>query len=193
MSNKKLTIEQANDIADGLVIVSVDPVDAELWRVEDADAAEAHEPMAEAEWREFLAEWASPADKPADNTLRDTFERIAREELDITTLETRGDNEQDFHRLAAWEIETVMERAYQAGVDDASKGASDGPKNTTILAAILRECISPQAAAAIAAYIQPVRTMDPEVIRQVRWFQELLTTMVGGADELNRLCDEIGL
>ena len=48
--------------------------------------------------------------------------RIAREELEITTLETRHDHEEDFHILAVWEIETVMARAYQAGFEAASKG-----------------------------------------------------------------------
>ena len=62
-----------------------------------------------------------------------------------------------------------------------------------ILADALRENFSPQAVATIAAYLQPVRTMDPDVVRQVTWFRELLTTVVGGDDELNRLCDEAGL
>jgi len=48
-------------------------------------------------------------------TMNQTFERIAREELSLTTLEPRHNDEEDFHRLAVWEIQTVMERAYQAG------------------------------------------------------------------------------
>ena len=49
------------------------------------------------------------------------LERIAREELEITTLESRHSDEEDFHTLAVWEIETVMERAYQAGFEAASQ------------------------------------------------------------------------
>ena len=67
------------------------------------------------------------------------------------------------------------------------------PRPEDMLTDALRENLSPHAVAAIAAYLQPVRTMDPEVVRQVRWFAELLTTVVGGEDELNRLCEEVGL
>ena len=63
----------------------------------------------------------------------------------------------------------------------------------TMLAAGLREDLSPQAVAAVAAYLQPVRTMDPDIVRQVRWFRELLTDLVGGEDAMNRLCEEVGL
>ena len=49
------------------------------------------------------------------------LERIAIEELEITTLESRHSDEEDFHTLAVWEIETVMERAYQAGFEAASQ------------------------------------------------------------------------
>lgn len=66
-------------------------------------------------------------------------------------------------------------------------------KPEDLLADALCENLSPHAVAAIAAYIQPVRTMDPEVVRQVRWFRELLTKAVGGDKEFNRLCEEVGL
>jgi len=69
----------------------------------------------------------------------------------------------------------------------------EDPKPEELLTDALRENLSPHAVAAIAAYLQPVRTMDPEVVRQVRWFAELLTAAVGGEDELNRLCEEVGL
>ena len=50
-----------------------------------------------------------------------TIERIAIEELEITTLESRHNDEEDFHSLAVWEIESIMERAYEAGMDAAKK------------------------------------------------------------------------
>ena len=71
--------------------------------------------------------------------------------------------------------------------------APEDPKPEDLLTDALRENLSPHAVAAIAAYLQPVHTRDPEVVRQVRWFAELLTEVVGGEDELNRLCDEVGL
>ena len=54
-------------------------------------------------------------------TMNQTFERIAREELSLTTLEPRNDNEEDFHRLAVWEIRTIMERAYESGFEAANR------------------------------------------------------------------------
>ena len=53
--------------------------------------------------------------------IRTILEQIAIEELEITTLESRHNDEEDFHTLAVWEIETVMERAYQAGFEAASQ------------------------------------------------------------------------
>jgi len=73
VNDSKLTIDQANRIADGLVTVSVDPIDAELWRVEDDDAVQAHEPMAESEWQRFLAEWGGVDHDPAEDVLADAL------------------------------------------------------------------------------------------------------------------------
>ena len=69
----------------------------------------------------------------------------------------------------------------------------EDPKPEDLLTDALRENLSPHAVAAIAAYLQPVRTMDPAVADQLRCFAELLTEVVGGKDELNRLCEEVGL
>ena len=69
----------------------------------------------------------------------------------------------------------------------------EDPKPEDMLTDALRENLSPHAVAAIAAYLQPVRTTDPQVDRQVCWFAELLARAVGGEDELNRLCEEVGL
>jgi len=54
---KAITIERANSIAAGRVIVSVDPIANDLWRVEDDDMAEIHEPMNAMKWRRFLRQW----------------------------------------------------------------------------------------------------------------------------------------
>ena len=51
---KTLTIQQANRLARGNVRVSADPVDPSLWRVEDDEATEAHEPMTRDQWVAFL-------------------------------------------------------------------------------------------------------------------------------------------
>ena len=57
--DRPLTIRQANRIAAGRVRVSIDPIDPALWRVEDDEATEAHEPMTRNEWVAFLKNWAS--------------------------------------------------------------------------------------------------------------------------------------
>jgi hypothetical protein len=54
-----LTIRQANRIADGRVHVSADTIDPSLWRVEDDQAAEVHEPMTRDRRVAFLKDWAS--------------------------------------------------------------------------------------------------------------------------------------
>jgi len=56
-------------------------------------------------------------------SLQKTLERIAREELELTTLESRHNDDDDFHTLAVWEIQTILERAYAAGVAAAKRDA----------------------------------------------------------------------
>ncbi len=58
-SDMPLSIRQADRIAAGRVHVSADPIDPSLWRVEDDEATEAHEPMTASEWLAFLKTWAS--------------------------------------------------------------------------------------------------------------------------------------
>ena len=44
-----------------------------------------------------------------------TIEKIAREILDLETLETRSMDSLDFHETAVWEIRKALEAAYHAG------------------------------------------------------------------------------
>jgi len=49
-------------------------------------------------------------------TTRDNaINRIAREVLDLETLEARKMDSLDFHDLAVWSIKDALERAYEAG------------------------------------------------------------------------------
>jgi len=68
----------------------------------------------------------------------------------------------------------------------------EGIDEQTLFAA-LKDNLSPQAVAAIVAYLQPAATNNTEVDRQLRWFADRLTELVGGPEELGRLCDEVGL
>ena len=58
-SDKPLSIGQANRLAAGRVRVSADTIDPSLWRVEDDEAAEVHEPMTRDQWVAFLKDWAA--------------------------------------------------------------------------------------------------------------------------------------
>ena len=90
---------------------------------------------------------------------------------------------------------TETDKVYDAEVCGKKRRVTvpQDPRPEDLLTDALRENLSPHAVAAIAAYLQPVRTADPQVDRQVRWFAEMLTEAVGGEDELNRLCEEVGL
>ena len=53
-----------------------------------------------------------------DPAVRETLEGIAREDLEIPTLETRKSDAKDFHTVSVWGIKTALERAYLKGGDD---------------------------------------------------------------------------
>ena len=57
----------------------------------------------------------------------------------------------------------------------------------------VREQLSPHAVAAIACCHQINRTNNPDVDRQVRWFQQRLVDMLGGYERQSRLAEELGL
>ena len=49
------------------------------------------------------------------NEMQQTIERIAREVLNVATLETRGRDQLDFHDLSVWQLRQALEHAYEAG------------------------------------------------------------------------------
>ena len=57
----------------------------------------------------------------------------------------------------------------------------------------VREQLSPEAVAAIVAYLQPARTNNPDVDRQVHWFAGQLIELLGGGDQQNTLAESLGL
>ena len=90
---------------------------------------------------------------------------------------------------------------------DAGSDPADGPTPTSgrhemvaysgeqaaVLRDVLSDALSPQAVAAIVAYLQPAKTKDRAVNRQLRWFAERLTELVGGPEMQGRLAEEVGL
>ena len=60
------------------------------------------------------------------------------------------------------------------------------------LAAAIRDSLSPEGVAAIAAHLQALHPSKSEnADRQVVWFRDFLVRLLGD-DEYNRLCDELG-
>jgi hypothetical protein len=57
----------------------------------------------------------------------------------------------------------------------------------------VREQLSPEAVAGIVAFLQPAQTNNPDVDRQVRWFADELTKLLGGYEQQARLAEELGL
>jgi hypothetical protein len=63
---------------------------------------------------------------------------------------------------------------------------------------VIRDNLSPEAVAAIIAFLQPAAFYKPtnqdaqRALMQVEWFADTLTEMLG-AQEHNRLMDELGL
>ena len=49
------------------------------------------------------------------NARDNAIKRIAREVLDLETLESRRMDSLDFHEHAVWSIKDALERAYEAG------------------------------------------------------------------------------
>ena len=86
-------------------------------------------------------------------------------------------------------------RKYEADAGDRKVRVTvpEDPKPEDILADALRDNLSPKALVTIAAYLQSVRTLDQDVVRQVGWFRELLVEVVGGDEAFNRFADEVGL
>ena len=60
-----------------------------------------------------------------------------------------------------------------------------------ILRDVLRDNLSPEAVAAIAAQLDARKVKDDQVAREVEWFRRLLVGMVKGT--FRQLCDELGI
>ena len=60
---------------------------------------------------------------------------------------------------------------------------------TDVLRDVLKDHLSPEAVAAIAAHLGPAEGKRAKVAREVAWFRELLIETLG-VDEFNRMCDE---
>ena len=68
-------------------------------------------------------------------------------------------------------------------------------EDTDVLAQALKDALSPEAVAAIAAYLvaRPAEAPNRAVNRELNWFTDRLVELVGGDEAFNRLCEEMGL
>ena len=57
----------------------------------------------------------------------------------------------------------------------------------------VREQLSPEAVASIAAHLGGASTNNQDVDRQVRWFADELVKLLGGNEHYTRLMGELGL
>jgi len=78
-------------------------------------------------------------------------------------------------------IRALADKQEPAGIDE------------QVLFDALKDNLSPQAVAAIVAYLQPAPTNNPDVDRQLRWLADRLTELVGGPEQLDWLTDGLGL
>jgi len=69
----------------------------------------------------------------------------------------------------------------------------EDPKPQDLLIDAIRENLTPDAVAAIAAYLQPATTRDQGVNRQIEWFRQQLVLAIGGCDALNQAMEDLGL
>lgn len=120
------------------------------------------------------------------------FEAIARQHLSIETLEARNHDSLDFHTVSVWEVRKALDAAYEAGRAVTTTRPNPKGHDESELFAHVREQLSPEAVAAIAAWLQPVQTNNADVNRQVAWFRDRLVEMLG-TDQYNALCNELGL
>jgi len=67
------------------------------------------------------------------------------------------------------------------------------PAPAELLVDAIKDNLSPEAVAVIAAYLQPAHCGDERIDRQVQWFVEQLVKLLGGDDAFNRVCDELKL
>ena len=69
----------------------------------------------------------------------------------------------------------------------------DAPRPADDLIDALRDNLSPEAVAAIGAYLQSPDTNDDDVNRQIRWFAQQLVHAIGGCAMQKQIWQEIGL
>jgi hypothetical protein len=122
-------------------------------------------------------------------TIDSTLARIAKEHMQIETLETRKHDALDFHTVAVWEAKSALQAAYDAGRAEA---LGDTDAKAALIDA-LRENLSPEAVATIAYRLTPTpKSGHRELDAEVTWFATLLAETLGGWSQQERIVKELG-
>ena len=50
--------------------------------------------------------------------MKEQLEQIAKQYLNVPTLERRNTDSLDFHEVSVWSLKAVLEEAYQAGLEN---------------------------------------------------------------------------
>ena len=78
------------------------------------------------------------------------------------------------------------------------EGRMSGAVDQETFEKVIRDNLSPEAVATVIAFLQPAAFYKPaneqavQALRQVEWFADTLTAMLG-VEEHNRLMEELGL
>lgn len=59
-----------------------------------------------------------------------TIENLAKEYLNIETLETKGSDYEDFHEVSVWSLKAALEAAYEAGKNAQATKKEKRPRKT---------------------------------------------------------------
>lgn len=165
--DKPLTIEQANEMAAGHAEVSVDPIAPTLWRVEGDGWTETHEPLGRAAFARLLADKCLSHDGSGCGEGSRAKAQVEREKI----------------------------KTYAAKMLDGRTVRCTVPEDPTpdeVLFDAIKDNFSPQAVAAMAAYLQAANTKNREVNRQLTWFASELVKLVG-ATGYGHLLEDVGL
>ena len=166
-NEKPLTIAQANEMAAGYAEVSVDQIDATLWRVEGDGWTETHEPMCRAAFARLLADKCLSHDGSGCGEGSRAKAQVEREKI----------------------------KTYAAKMPDGRTVRCTVPEDPTpdeVLFDAVKDNFSPEAVAAMAAYLQAANTKNREVNRQLAWFAGELIKLLGAAG-YQQLLGEVGL
>jgi len=121
-------------------------------------------------------------------TKETTAERIAKHPMyspsDLKYLRKKGYSDAEI--LAFWD------RDHGLGCKPVQHRFTYTGTAGEVVQEVLRDNLSPQAVAAIAAHLFAASTKNDGVNREIRWFADQLVSMVG-TDQYNALCEEVGL